>query len=190
LTAFNDEGCGYSDDLNVEILPAPEAVATFSDTVIGVGQAPVFFSEDAINATSFTWHTGDGYGFNGADFSHVYQDTGTYVAQLIASNGVCADTLEQTILVVPTSGLQAPELSALRVHPNPVRDELQIELPGGGPYTLRLFNTLGSVIATDQQPPLRQQHTRQLDMSSLSAGVYWLEVRTDDARSMFKLIKQ
>ncbi len=190
LTAFNAEGCAYSDELSVQILPAPEAGATFSDTIIGVGQAPVFFSEDAINATSFTWHTGDGYGFMGANFSHVYQDTGSYVAQLIASNGVCSDTLEQTILVVPASGLQEPSLSAVRVYPNPVRDELQIELPGGGPYTLRLFNTLGSVIATDQQPLLRQNHTRQLDMSSLSAGVYWLEVRTDDARSMFKLIKQ
>ena len=189
LTVTNADGCAYSDVVNLQILSAPVAAALVSDTLVEAGTEPVFFSEDATDAVSFTWHTGDGYGFMGPDFSHVYQSPGNYTAQLVASNGVCADTAEVDIEVVGSTGITDALLRKLRVYPNPVQNRLNISLPADGVFQLRLYNTLGSMVANDNVRTPNSDRTHVLNMRDLSAGVYWLEVVREDHRAMFKLVK-
>ena len=58
--------------------------------------------------------------------------------------------------------------------PNPVSDQLLIEIDNEGLIFYRLFNSVGQFISNGQ---FEQQHT--LDVSALAAGVYFINFRTN-----------
>ena len=73
---------------------------TVDTTVTCVGQ-PLNFTDLSLGSpNTWTWDFGDGNGSNAQNPSHSYGAAGTYTVSLIASNGVCGDTLVQTNLIV------------------------------------------------------------------------------------------
>ncbi len=76
------------------------------------------------------------------------------------------------------------ELYGVRVFPNPVKDDLQIELPDEQNYEIRLFDLSGKELKNI----FIEQSEYQLQMSHLPSGMYLLVV-IDRINKQAKIIK-
>jgi hypothetical protein len=75
--------------------------------------------------------------------------------------------------------------SAILISPNPVTDALTLALPENELHSVRLTNTLGCAVWTLSEA----SGTTTLDVSGLSAGVYFVEVQSARRRSVQKVVK-
>ncbi|MEJ6795524.1 MAG: T9SS type A sorting domain-containing protein, partial [Flavobacteriales bacterium] len=73
----------------------------------------------------------------------------------------------------------------LSVYPNPVANELTIDVPAKG--TLRIFNSLGQVIRQINQV---NQGTETLTVSNLVTGTYFIEIATQTGIYRAQLVKK
>ena len=82
----------------------------------------------------------------------------------------------------PQSGVAEPPStsSSLRIFPNPATNELQIL--GGPPGTVRLFDLLGRERAESKVAGEDASPTRELDVSRLPAGAYFLRIGNQSAK--------
>ncbi|MFM7466611.1 MAG: gliding motility-associated C-terminal domain-containing protein, partial [Crocinitomicaceae bacterium] len=81
----------------------PIASATATPTT-GVVPLTVTVVNQSQNSTSFSWDFGNGSTTQTSDLSAVnttYQNDGTFIIELIASNGLCQDSWYDTIVVIP-----------------------------------------------------------------------------------------
>ncbi|WGK65420.1 T9SS type A sorting domain-containing protein [Croceiramulus getboli] len=80
-----------------------------------------------------------------------------------------------------------PETITLLAYPNPVTDQLTIQLDRAQAFDAHLFNVVGKQVL---QADFTQQE-QQLDMSSLTNGVYLLQLRFRESGLLktFKIIK-
>ncbi len=94
----------------------------------------------------------------------------------------------------PISISTAPEpivFSELKIYPNPVKGELYIEWPDDftSQVSISLINMSGQTIYTD----LRQVEPNTLldiSMAGIKHGIYFLEIKGDNTRKVFKVINQ
>lgn len=77
-----------------------DLIAAFSPSVT-VAEAPVtiYFTNNSIGATAYSWSFGDADVSTLTDPSHVYTNSGTYAVQLIASTSLCHDTAQVTVFI-------------------------------------------------------------------------------------------
>lgn len=96
-----------------------QAGFTSDTTVICEGQAINFTDTSFGGPNLWTWDFGDGGTSNQQNPSYTYNTAGTYTVSLIASNGVCGDTLVQTNYIqvdpAPTANFQADTTTACSV---------------------------------------------------------------------------
>ncbi|MEO1449191.1 MAG: PKD domain-containing protein, partial [Bacteroidota bacterium] len=74
----------------------------------------VNFNNSSVNANTYLWDFGDGNIGTAANPNHTYQNPGTYTVSLIASDGLCSDTLVLTNLIEvvgPEAGFAADTLT-------------------------------------------------------------------------------
>lgn len=105
LIATNTFGCSdtvYVDNY-ITIIPQPEAIFSFSPTLLTINASETEFSNQSMNADEYLWDFGDQSGTsNEFEPSHVYPSVpATYTAQLIAYNynQFCSDTVIATVQV-------------------------------------------------------------------------------------------
>lgn len=74
--------------------------ADFSASAL-TGEAPlnIFFTNNSIGATSYSWSFGDSEFSNLTDPSHVFTNSGTFTVMLVASNSTCLDTAQVTVII-------------------------------------------------------------------------------------------
>ena len=76
------------------------------------------------------------------------------------------------------------DLQAVKIYPNPVKDILKIQLPENAEVQKAVvYNMLGS-------KEMEFATGRQWDLSSLSAGVYFIRLVTNGGAATFKFIKE
>jgi gliding motility-associated-like protein len=98
LTAYNPASCNKTDTAqhSVAIKPAPVADFIYSPPVPVTNQ-PIQYTNSSQNATAYLWTFGDGAGSEEENPAHLYMQTGSFMACLIARNGDCVDTACKTI---------------------------------------------------------------------------------------------
>lgn len=99
--SIEDDVCEVNDSIFVEQDPPPTASFTPNPSV---GNAPlnVTFINNSSGGSSYVWDFDNGLGANSnqADNqSTLYNDEGVYVVSLIVTEGSCADTAYQTVIV-------------------------------------------------------------------------------------------
>ena len=80
---------------------------------------------------------------------------------------------------------------ALRVYPNPAREQLQIVLPpnSGKPIALQLYNAQGQLLRSEQQLPT--ERLLQLEsLGSLPAGLYIVQLQSDGRSYVARFSKE
>jgi gliding motility-associated-like protein len=101
-------GCTSTNQIITTVLPLPIASASATPTNGGV-PLQVTISNQSQYATIFDWSFGNGITNQTNDLSSVstiYNLDGTFIIELIASNGLCQDTWYDTIIVIPVLPLE------------------------------------------------------------------------------------
>ncbi|MEM1319691.1 MAG: T9SS type A sorting domain-containing protein [Bacteroidota bacterium] len=94
-------------------------------------------------------------------------------------------------IVVSSQEIDRP--ASLSFFPNPTTDQLhiQLNLKEAAMTDFRVINTLGEVVAWQREGKLGSgQHQRQLQVSALPTGLYFLVLHTDDQQQTFRFIKE
>ncbi len=94
------------------------------------------------------------------------------------------------LVVEASTSVQKQLLDQVTVAPNPCVDYLNIQLPEAGRYEVSVNSLIGSLVMKSNLV-VDESVSRQLDMSSLEAGTYILQVRNEKGASKsLKLIKK
>ena len=108
FTVTDANGCFSSDSLLTTVLPLPVASA-IATPISGGAPLEVTVENFSQNASQYTWDFGNGQNQTTTTLSSVvanYPSAGFYIIELIASNGLCDDSWQDTIEVIPVLPLE------------------------------------------------------------------------------------
>jgi PKD repeat protein len=116
--------------------------------------------------------------------SHTYAAGGTYTVCLTVEDTVCGsiDSVCQT--VVTTIGLDENLINqTMAVYPNPNNGNFRVEFQVEGlkEVELRVVSLLGQVMYESKPGNISGTYREEIDLSDEAAGVYVLQVISDDA---------
>jgi type IX secretion system substrate protein/PKD domain-containing protein len=132
------------------------------------------FTNNSVNSSTYSWNFGDGQTSTAMNPSVTYTANGTFVVTLIAGNVCDQDTSIETITVIEV-GLNKPTAAnALSVFPNPSSGKISISDPSGSGMNIQVFSTEGRKVAEFKD----QAGGREIDLSALKSGVYFLRINS------------
>ena len=115
-------------------------------------------------------------GYDPADYENI-------VATATDANG---NTSEFGVNVSYTLSVSQFENQMVRIYPNPVTDKLFIQSPSSRNFNLKLVNSLGQLVMSQES----NSASAELNLSSLSSGLYFLNIADDNKNSQtIKIIK-
>ncbi len=145
----------------------------------------------SLDADSFQWSFGNGYGSSEASPTYIYPQAGTYTVQLIASNQYTSDTIafDVTVTQCVLPGISNPaNTSSIRISPNPISGKALLQYPStfaGG--VLEIIDINGKTLSKINLP---QTDTYSFDKGNLAAGVYYLRISQQKKMISEKIVVQ
>ncbi len=107
------------------------------------------------------------------------------VSALMALNGSCCDGITSSVRVAGTTQLNENEKEkSIEIYPNPSDGQLMVS-SGSIIRNVAVYNSAGILVGTYRF----NQSKVSLDITSLTAGLYFIRVRTDSGDTVEKLIK-
>lgn len=95
----DDAVSGCTDDFILPLNITQPQAAFIADEVYGCSPHQVNFQNSSVSAVSYTWDFGDGTISTAANPTYTYNNPGIYDVTLVASDGVCSDTLIRTAYI-------------------------------------------------------------------------------------------
>jgi|GEM_PF-4664981 len=86
------------------------------------------------------------------------------------------------------TGIESSVDSMIKAFPNPVGNELQLEMAGGF-SVLRVFDSQGRLVTTVEPASAQAAGTFSLDFSGYSKGLYLITITVDSKNYSTKVIK-
>jgi len=188
---------------NIELLAIQNGDTSVTNQVVEfIGPPDASFEADVLDSvfryrftptgrepfTTYTWNLGDGGSSEEAVVAHMYTDTGSYSVQLITSNACGVDSFTQQIQIGSTQ-LTSFDPSSWQLIPNPAHDRVMLSGPSGRfIQALTLFTLQGQKVTLPINPLSRNKW--ELDISSLSKGLYLLEGWDGERKVRIKLLKE
>jgi PKD repeat protein len=163
-------------------------VANFSGNPTNIcdGNSVNFTDASSNNPTSWSWAFPGGTPSSSSSQNPTvtYNTPGTYNVSLTASNstGNNSYTRSSYITVDDCNAIEDDFASKINIYPNPTDGILNIELPEAN-ATLKISNILGKEVISMQ---LSSDHT-VIDLNSLSAGMYFVEIQLSEAKIVSKI---
>ena len=150
----------------VSVVPKPEPAFDFE-----INGSEVTFTNNSMNASSYTWDFGDGNTSFDINPIHNYLEPGMYLVSLNAQNAFCG-SVETTTINISTNNTSEIEDTNVHIYPNPTKDFLFINSQEKGQG--KVFSITGQQV---QEFTFDQNH--QLDLSDLPSGIYFIQVNID-----------
>jgi len=95
-----------------------------------------------------------------------------------------------TVTLQNSLGISESTLAEVSLYPNPVKNELFINLKSINPVQIELFSLSGQSIPIDKNMQVLHEETiYKINMSNLIDGVYLLKVMSEKTLKTFKIIK-
>ncbi len=167
-------GCILTDSVEVIILPAPATM--LKDTAIVES-----FGADAGIFESYLWQD------NSTERTFYIDEDGTYYVTVSDSLG-CYGTNSFEVQFV-TGVADGGQGSRIRLYPNPAPKYINVEIanPAGGEIKLKLTDISGRELF---EKNIFNQFVifEQIDLGNISAGVYFLQVRSADMLKVHKIV--
>lgn len=170
----------YLEDLSDPVL------AGFADPgAVSAGQE-VSFMNESIGGAEFLWNFGDGSNSDEENPTHTYAEDGTYTVTLTAfsTDGECSDQTSFTLDVAV--GLDEQSVPQVSVFPNPATDALTVRY-GVPMERIDVRDAAGRLVMTIA---CNGQQQMPVDVSTLSKGVYLLEVYGSQHKTFQRIIKR
>lgn len=185
----NVNGCvSTSATVPVVVNPRPTASGSHTSNINGV----TVFTNSSVNFTASQWNFGDGTAFsNATNPVHAYTADGTYTVVLVAYNdcGSDSDTLQVNIFGTGVRELTHGE--TLSVFPNPTQDQVTVDFTDARTQSLKVqvVDVAGQVIFSQSMGTFNGRFKQTIDMAGVSAGVYFVQLITDNDTITRKLLK-
>lgn len=147
----------------------------------------VNFSNTSANASSYTWHFGDGTTSPLQSPSYTYNNAGTFTVSLQTLNQHhCPDSIKKSIRAGTVGISNYSAVSKPICYPNPTTGIAHIHMNGKKqPYEISVFTPSGeTVIAQTTADP-----TVDIDLTNQASGVYVIRIKDQSDSYILKLVK-
>ena len=162
-------------------------VPTASFSVTGTGLLQTFtYTGTSLYVDSVVIYLGDGaHGLGWGTSSYNYSAAGTYTVCVIAYSR-CGNDTSCSALLVTTGVSNVTALAGVKVYPNPIGDEVHVDVVTPG-VSYQILNMTGECV----QQGILAQRNNTLSLKGFAPGVYILEMTgEDEARRMVRLLKE
>lgn len=186
LTVTTVDGCTNSVSTTITVYDGP--IADFDATYNQMINTFNFINESTILSgaiNSYLWDFGDPSPTSNLENpSHTYQSQGSFLVSLTvtADNG-CVNVYDS--LVSTTDGLNELLLNQFEVSPNPTSNTCQIKAKLGFVGDVELRDVNGQLVYTRSF----QGNEQTIDLTDLSAGVYFCNIQNKLGQRSLKVIK-
>ena len=186
LTVTTVDGCTNSISTNITVYDGP--IADFDATYNQMINTFNFINESTILSgaiNSYLWDFGDPSPTSNLENpSHTYQSQGSFLVSLTvtADNG-CVNVYDS--LVSTTDGLNELLLNQFEISPNPTSNTCQIKAKLGFVGDVELRDVNGQLVYTRSF----QGNEQTIDLTDLSAGVYFCNIQNKLGQRSLKVIK-
>ena len=159
-----------SDTISVNVHPLPQ-IDLGNDTMVCTGTSLVLNAGSGFDA--YLWSTGDTSSWISLSSSSAGVQN---IAVQVSDSNSCSATDSIRVEFIVCTGIESPEEGMLDIYPNPATDRLNVKLPEQErEIFVVLYDARGQEVLRRQFHNLKEL---QLDVSSLSAGNYYLEINS------------
>ncbi len=181
----DDENC---EDAGTVVV---DNINTFSPTISSDVTILTGESTDltATGGVSWSWYAGADFVGSTATISVTPSVTTTYVCNITDDAG-CEAVLEVTVFVDDGSGIEGVNLGkSLTMYPNPASNSVNLtfDFTAAKALSVEVVNLMGEVVNASNHTGVSST-TLAINVASLSAGVYFVTVRTDTESVTKKLV--
>jgi PKD repeat protein len=181
-TVSDSTGCSFV--YLVQIQEPAEVVANFSTnaSTFNLQQNPIVdFTNTSQGATTYFWNFGNGNSSTDVNPEEQYTEAGTYLVDMIATNGPCVDQVQSIVIIEGESDEDGSLVSLNEQNPSTEWDysltdnQLRVEWGSNAQISaIKLFDSSGQLLAQHFTP--RDSHSAKFELSNHSSGVYFLTV--------------
>jgi gliding motility-associated-like protein len=134
--------CGvYTQSINVSVNPLTADIT--ANPVSGISPLIVSFADNSVNANTYLWDFGNGSVANTQTVSsQTYNSTGTYIAYLTVTNGVCMD-VDSLIITVLEEGPTLYVPNAFTPNGDSINDVFRVSATGIKEFNMMIFDRWG-----------------------------------------------
>ncbi|HYV92467.1 MAG TPA: PKD domain-containing protein, partial [Chitinophagales bacterium] len=186
LTSDNCSSDTLCEDVMVQ---CPPFIAAFT---LVQSNDTAWFTDQSVNAIQWQWDFGDGNFSSEQNPVHIYDTTGIFFVCLITYDNCSFDTLCDSLQVIPLIVSSAsPEKFFLSVFPNPVHGAASITffIPQSSPVAIMLYDVSGKEERLIFDGTVNGgKHSTPIHCQNLSAGTYFLELKSEREFAVRKLI--
>lgn len=169
----------------------PPPISNFEYTINDSTLEVELYNTSSIYTDSWFWELGDNSSASIEHLDYTYQEAGSYEVCLTVTAPSGSDTYCDTLYV----GVEEPSTVLnssiskidLRVHPNPVRDLISIELPEQHSGQLYLIDMHGRILESIH---FYRKQSLSINLQSYTSGTYFLKLYDFEGReAVEKIIK-
>jgi hypothetical protein len=181
-------------DPYLPLATAPFAEANYALVSVGQCSDTIQFTDiSAYYPTSWKWYFPGGQPDSSASQNPriAYPDDGNYVATFIATNAIGSDTVQYYISSTICIGIsEVSDDNSIQIIPNPNNGNFIISLNDEtrGNVSFNIFNNVGQNVYQYAAVKNSDQMSNEFSLSELSAGVYFVHIKSDGINSMKKLV--
>lgn len=154
----------------------------------------VSFFDQSVNSIQWQWDFGDGSLAFEQNPVHDYNATGNYFICLIAFDGCTADTACDSVFIIADAlPVIEEENFYLNIFPNPLNDfgTISFFIPQSSEVCITLYDITGKVTAEIIKEKLNNgNYSYKLSIENLSAGSYFLKLKSDQETAVRKITIQ
>jgi PKD repeat protein len=168
------------------------------------GNADAKFNTDEVysvtptNGSTYNWSVTNGTPSNGAtpgsiNVKWLTSPTGNVSVKETAANGCIGETQNLAITLSPNTGISNTSMTEnIQITPNPVTDKLGIRFSQGKSTSTKItiVNMIGQVVATETIDQIAAGNIYLMDVNTLKAGVYFVEISSSAGSRQVKIVKQ
>jgi hypothetical protein len=185
VSGTNQYGCTGSNSQHITVVNLPSVNATNNTDVACVGDMVTL---NATGATTYTWvSNASSLLYSGNPISLVL--TAPAMFTVTGTNGTtgCIGKTTITQNVTECTGImQYANTGSLKVYPNPTSGEFTVELNNGSAKKVTITDVSGRVIFTKET----SDTIIGVDINKFSAGIYYVNIQSDNSSETLKVVKQ
>ncbi len=178
----SDAGCKSSDTIKITVWPLP-AVPVITQKGDTLSCTPGYFA--------YQWYLNNVSIQGATNPTLIYSSKGTYYVSVSDNTGCSVNS--QVIVVNNNVGIEENNASfQANVFPNPATDQLTLELNFSKTENVivNMINASGQNVYRTKLKQVSGTYKKSLDIKEHPAGIYYLQIITDDSMISKKIIKQ
>lgn len=139
----------------------------------------------ALNYDLISWNFDDGTTDTGRVVFHTFTNNRLHIVKVNVTNSCSEDSSAIAINIINTSVQENDALGKVLLYPNPANERLFL-VSEQMFSRVKLLNVLGAVVLEAEFP---KTDTYSMEIGQIPAGVYWVQMLTENGRSTTKMIQ-